>query len=604
MRIKNCILIFLFAFELVVAQSFVASVSAAKVGVGDRFEVAFEFSGKDVNGISNFQPPDFKNFLTLSGPNQSTSMQIINGAVSASISFSYYLQPKALGKFAIGAAKVKYGGQIYSTEVINIEVVQGSSMPPTNQNDNTISTEEISENLFIRAVADKQNVYQGEQVTITYKLYTRLNISSPQISKLPAFEGFWSEELESDKNILFTRENIDGKIFNVAALKRVALFPQRSGELSVTPFELKIPVLVERKKKTGNIFDTFFDDPFFRTTETYEFTAKTNTVKINAKPLPPATDAAFSGVVGIYSLETNFDKLQTKQNEPITLKINITGSGNIKLISLPELKLPNGFETYEPKSFENINRAGKISGGKSFEYLIVPRNVGKFELPEITFAYFDAAQKKYVTLKRGPFAIEVTPGAGNLSSSSSTVSKEEIQWLNEDIRHIKTSSKNLRVQVENIFLSPFYIALTVLPLFAFIILVSVKRREIRISKDVILSKTLRAEKIAKQKLKHASKFLKQNMREEFYTEISQALLGYLEDRLLIQKSEFTLQIVIDALRQKFIPENLIAEAEKIVNHCEFVRFTSQTNFSLDMKSVYDSTANLIVSIEKELGQMK
>lgn len=598
------ILFFLSCLFEIYSQSFTASVNSSKVGLNDSFEISFTFSGKDVNGLSNFQPPDFKNFLTLGGPNQSTSMQIINGAMSASITFSYYLQPRALGKFTIGSAKVKYNGENFSTEAITIEVVQGSSKPQTNQTDNTISSEEIAENLFIRAIPDKREVFQGEQITVTYKLFTRLNISSPQISKLPVYEGFWSEELDGHKNIIFTRETIDGKIFNSAVLKKVALFPQRAGELSVTPFELKIPVLIERKKKTGNIFDTFFDDPFFRTTETYEFTAKTNTVKINVKALPPLTDAAFNGAVGNYSLTTNFDKLQTKQNEPITLKIEISGSGNIKLVQFPEIKLPNGFETYEPKSFENINRGNIINGKKSFEYLLVPRNVGKFELPQLSFTYFDVAKKQFVTLSKGPFEIEVTPGAGNLSSSTTPFSKEEIQWLNEDIRYIKTSSKNLFVKIENVFASPIYWGMSALPFLAFILFVAVKRREIKISKDVILSKTLRAEKIAKQRLKKAAKFLKENSKENFYTEISQALLGYLEDRLLIQKSEFTLQSVIETLHQKNISENLKKEVERIFNHCEYVRYASVADTSFDMKTVFESTSKLIVNLEKEISEKK
>lgn len=601
---KIFLLFLLLFFVEVCSQSFTASVNTTKVGLSDRFEASFTFSGKDVNGLSNFQPPDLKNFLTLSGPNQSTSMQIINGAMSASLTFTYYLQPRSLGKHTIGSAKIKYNGELLSTEPITIEVVQGSSKPQTNQNDNAISNEEIAENLFIRAIPDKNQVYQGEQITVTYKLFTRLNISSPQISKLPVYEGFWSEELDGDKNIFFTRENIDGKIFNSAVLKRVALFPQRDGELSVTPFELKIPVLVERKKKTGNIFDTFFDDPFFRTTETYEFTAKTNTVKIKVKPLPVANDADFNGAVGSYTLTTNFDKLQTKQNEPITLKIEIAGNGNIKLVQFPELKLPSGFESYEPKSFESINRANLINGKKTFEYLLVPRNVGKFEIPQLSFTYFDVSKKNYVTLSKGPFEIEVTPGDGNISNSSTPFAKEEIKWLNEDIRYIKTSVKNFNAKNENLFTSSVYWVITAIPLLAFLGLVGFKRREIKISKDVILSRTLRAEKIAKKRLKKAAQFLRQNSKENFYTEISQALLGYLEDRLIIQKSEFTLQIVVDHLLKKNISANLIAEVERIVNHCELVRFASFGDVSVDMNSIFQSTTNLIVNLEKEIAEKR
>ena len=354
----------------VLGQSFNATVNTAAVALNDKFQVSFTFEGQDINSIKNFSPPDLnKDFLVLSGPNQSTSMQIINGAVSASISYSYYLQPRNLGKYTIGSAKILYKDQEYKSEPIKIEVVAGAPKPKQNeQASDNVSEKEIAENLFIRAIVDKQRVYKGEQVTVTYKLYTRLDIAAQMsVSKLPSYQGFWAEELETSPNISFSTEVINGKQFRVGVIKRAALFPSQTGELALTPFELKVPILVKKKRGTGNIFDDFFDDPFFGRRETYEYTAKSNTVKIISLDLPQGNiPSSFKGAVGEFILNAKMDKYQVKANEPIALKVEINGSGNLQLINIPEVKLPTGFEKYEPKVSEYINRSNKISGKNTY----------------------------------------------------------------------------------------------------------------------------------------------------------------------------------------------------------------------------------------------
>ena len=387
----------------VLGQSFNATVNSTTVALNDKFQVSFTFEGQDVNAIKNFSPPDLnKDFLVLSGPNQSTSMQIINGAVSASISYSYYLQPRNLGKYTIGAAKLLYKDQEFKSEPIKIEVVAGAPKPKQNEqaNDN-VSEKEVAENLFIKAIVDKQRVYKGEQVTVTYKLYTRLDIAAQMsVSKLPSYQGFWAEELETSPNISFTTEVINGKQFRVGVIKKAALFPSQTGELALTPFELKVPILVKKKRGTGNIFDDFFDDPFFGRRETYDYTAKSNTVKITSLELPKENiPTGFHGAVGEFNLNAKVDKSEVKANEPIALKVEISGTGNLQLINVPEVKLPTGFEKYEPKVSEQINRANKISGKKTIDYLLVPRIAGKMEIAPVQFSYFNPSSKSYVTLK-------------------------------------------------------------------------------------------------------------------------------------------------------------------------------------------------------------
>ena len=250
-------------------QTFTAAVNNATVGLNDQLQISFTFSGQDVNGVKSFSPPAFNNFMILSGPNQSSSMQIINGAVSGSMSYSYYLQPKSMGKFSIGSASVNYNGKEYKTQPVEITVVKGSPKPAQQAQGggggSEVSTKDIGDNLFILATSDKEKAYLGEQVTVTYKLYTRLGIASQmQVSKLPSYEGFWAEEITVPNNITFTTEMYKGKQYRVGILKKVALFSSQLGELSVTPLELAIPVQIRAKKRSnGNIFDNFFNDPFF-----------------------------------------------------------------------------------------------------------------------------------------------------------------------------------------------------------------------------------------------------------------------------------------------------------------------------------------------------
>ncbi len=424
-RIFNLIglllVVLMFLPSAVYPQTFTATVNNTTVGLNDQFQVSFTFSGQSINGVKNFSPPSFNNFMVLSGPNQSTSMQIINGAASGSVSYSYYLQPRKMGKFSIGSASVNYNGKNYTTQPLEITVVKGSPKPsPKAQNNNggspVISSNEIGDNLFILATADRRTAYLGQQVTVTYKLYTRLSIASEmQVSKLPSYEGFWSEEINVPNNITFTTEMYKGKQYRVGVLKKAALFPSQLGELSVTPLELQIPVQIRSssRRRSGNIFDDFFNDPFFNNYQTVNYTAKSNTIHLNVIPLPSNNvPASFNGAVGNFTMDTKVSTTSTKTNEPISLKIDLKGQGNIQLLSVPEINLPPGFDKYQPKTSENINRNGTISGSKNIEYLIVPRTAGKKVIPPVKFSYFDPAKKSYVTLTSPTYTINVAQGSG------------------------------------------------------------------------------------------------------------------------------------------------------------------------------------------------
>src|SRR3972149_716225 len=469
-------------------QTFTASVDNTTIGLNEQFQLTFTFEGQDINGVRNFTPPALSKFLVLSGPNQSSSMQIINGAVSGSLSFSYILQSREMGDATIGEASVEYSGKVLKSAPLKITVVKASQKPK--QNDNPVSTKEIADNLFIRAFVDKRKVYLGEQVTVTYKLYTRLNIAAQMsINKLPQYQGFWAEELETSSNITFSTEVINGKQFRVGTLKKAALFPTQAGKLEITPFELTVPIQIKKTRNRNNFFDDFFNDPF-GVSQTVEYNATSNKVTINVQPLPlDGKPDSFNGAVGEFSMNADIDKTNAKTNEPVNLKVVINGNGNLKLLEIPKLNLPSGFEKYEPKTSENINRRDIISGRKTAEYLMVPRIVGRREIPAVDVSYFSPAKKKFVTLKSGPFTLKITQG--ERLAEVDYPGKEDIRQLGDDIRFIKTSNDDITRKEESVLFTTFFWVGGIAPMLILFVLFVCKKKYYTLACNLLFLRYLR-----------------------------------------------------------------------------------------------------------------
>jgi len=584
-----------------IAQTFTATVDETTVGDNQQFQISFTLSGQNLKGVRNLKPPSFSDFMALSGPSQSTNIQFINGVQSASYSYSYILQAKRIGVFTIGKASIEFNGKLYETEPIKITVVKGSSLPKQKKKDGEISNEEIAKNLFIRAIVNKRKVFLGEQVTVVYKLYTRLNIAAQMsINKLPQYQGFWTEELESSNNITFSTEMIDGKQFRVGTLKRAALFPTQTGKLEITPFELTVPIQLRRNRNRNNFFDDFFNDPF-GASQTVKYNATSNKVTINVLPLPATgKPESFNGAVGDFTLNAGIDKTTAKTNESMTLKVSISGKGNLELLKLPKLDLPAGFEKYEPKTSENINRKNVISGKKTAEYLMIPRVVGKREIPPVEFSYFNPEKKKYFTLRSKSFALNITQGEKLIETEFT--SKEDILKLGSDIRFIKTSNDDIYKKEESILFTTFFWAGGIVPVILLLVLVGWKRKNDKLAGNLSLLHYQRARKVAKSRLKKAKKLMQENNHTEFYTEISLALFGYLEDKFHIPKAEFTIEKAADELRNAGVEETLIETVKKTAEDCEFVRFSPGAEKDSAMQSRYDQLAVVIVDVEKNIAE--
>ncbi|HEY6953106.1 MAG TPA: BatD family protein [Bacteroidota bacterium] len=579
--------------------AFAATIDRTKVGTGEQFTVTFTISGADAMGAQNFKAPDFGQLLVLSGPNTSQSYQIINGSMSGSIAYSFILYARQTGKYSIGSATIDYKGKQLKTQPIQVEVVQGKPQQ-TQQNPET-NIANIGDNLFIRATADKQRSRLGEQITVTYKLYTRVSVSGYDLTKAPTYEGFWSEDIEQSQQPAVVNEMFEGKQYRVAVIKRTALFATQPGTLKIAPLEVRCAVQVQSRRKSNDPFD-IFNDPFFQQTQTQQLDFKSNPLTFRIDPLPPNPPPGFLGAVGKYAFAASVDKREVQAGDPITLRISVSGTGNISLLTLPKPVLPSDLEAYEPKITNDVTRSGGIIGGKkTAEYLLVPRNPGKRTIDAIPFVYYDLGKNEYVRLSSSKFDLTISPGREIAGGNAAMASKEDIKLLGEDIRYLKLTPGDLRTLSESPLNSETFYLFMVLPPFAFIGAFVYRRRMRAIYGDMPKFRFQQAGKEASRRLKQAKRLLAQGNTEQYHAEISRALLGYLEDKLHIAKSSLSVEDAAGKLVLNGVGEKTIAELKACVERADFIRFAPSADTTVARKELLDSARSTIDAIEKEFG---
>ena len=591
-------------FSVSLAQdiSFNATVDKNPVAANEQFTLEFTVTTSGATA-RNFKAPDLSKFLILSGPNQSTSMQIINGSVSSSQSYSYTLQARGEGKFSIGPAAIEAGGNQYQSNAVEVTVTKAAGQKkPQAQQQQQNQTIEVGDNLFLRAEVNRSRLYQGEQITVTYKIYTRVRIVNYSISKLPTMTGFWGEDLDVPQQVSLSNEVIDGKQYQVGVLKKMALFPTQHGILEINPMELTCQVQVQQRRRSNDIFDQFFNDPFFGMSQTANVAVKSKPVTVTVLPLPQANvPESFHGAVGKFNLRGELNKRRAKTNEPITLKATVSGTGNVKILEAPRLKLPSDFEQYDPKISENIQRSGgTINGNKTFEWLIVPRYPGEKKIPALEFTYFDISQKRYITLRTNEFNVLVEKGSAEAPQVAAGLTKEDIKLLNQDIRFIKTEPGDFRKKDEELVNPTTAALITLLPLAAFIGLLVYRQKELSDMADVVSFRSRKAIKIAAKKLENAKMLLHTKKTEEFYAEISTALWQYVSDKLAIDRAELSIDNVTQKLNEKKVSDELTRRIKECLEACEFARFANSNSSQQEKNKMYDMASKIIVAAESEL----
>ena len=424
---KNKLYIFLlFISTWAIAQtpSFIAQVSKNKVAVGEVFQVAFTLNGSG----SNLVYPGFNDFDIYSGPNQSQSMSMVNGNISQSTTISLFIAAKKEGRFTIGSASVMSANQKLETKPIVIEVTKAAQQqqqqqqgnpnaqtqqpqqPQQNQakEKNQYASEISNDDLFVRTFLSKTKCYLGEQLTLTQKVYSRVDLRGFQNVKFPPYNGFWSQQEQGNQQINLKQENVNGVMYYVADYNKVYLFPQRTGTISIEAVELDCIVRRQTKRQPRNIFEQFFGAGGY---EDVAIKVKSKPVKVEVQDLPTENKSQnFSGAVGDFGFKAEIDKNKVKANEAINLKITVSGKGNVKLIEPLKLDLPESFEVYDPKESENIKTQGGVSGSITYNYLIIPREKGEFTLNNLGFNYFDADKKQYVSIPSPDINLTVLEG--------------------------------------------------------------------------------------------------------------------------------------------------------------------------------------------------
>jgi hypothetical protein len=612
MEIKNRISL-LFAFTmfllpaLLPAQDVTFTASAkSTVVVGERFQLQYKLNADG----TGFRGPNIVDFNVLSGPASSTSssVQIIGGQVTREVSntYTYVLSATKEGKFTIPPATINHGGKQYTSNPVTVEVRKGAAAPSgsgrTQQPEDAID-------VFLRAEVSNTTPYLGEQITISYKLYFNNQISGHDgFQKISSFPGFWAKNLfPNQREIPTTTDVINGKEYNVAEVRKFALFPQRTGKIEIRPGKSDITVRVRtdaRRRSSDPFFDSFFNDPFFRGQHRdVNKQLSSNSLTIDVKPLPTRDrPAEYGGAVGKFSIRAEIDQTEVKVNEPITIKLTVQGNGNIELFDLPKPVFPPDFDVFDPETKSDIRVAPTgVSGSRTFQYLIIPRNPGDFTINPIAFAYFDPARNNYFTEKSPAYNITVQRGEGTSSDVTfgGSVRQEGIQVIGSDIRHIKMPPYQFRPVGTYFFASQTYYLLLIIPVILTILILLIWRKQMEKRSNTRLMKNIRATKVARKRLKVAYNYMKNGNENKFYNETARALWGYLSDKLNISVSELSMENVRNKMIAGKANEETINRFIETLNETEYTRFAPGSK-SENMDKIYTSAIETISKIEKEL----
>lgn len=584
--------------------SFTASAPDVVV-VGDQFKLSYTVTTKKVK---DFQIPSIKGFDILMGPSRSerNSTQIVNGNVtsSSSITFTYVLMAKNVGEYTIGGASIVADGNQMVSNAVKVKVLPPDESSSGGQNSGSSSarasssgTSVSNQDLFIRAYASKTKVYEQEAFLLTYKIYTREYDLQLNNAKLPDFKGFHSQEIELTANPRWTQEHYQGRNYNTTVYRQFVLFPQQSGKLYIEPaqFQMTVGKLVESEDP----FDAFFNGG--SNVVKIPKNIVTSKIAINVEPLPANKPADFSGGVGEFNISSSINSEKLKTNDAVTIKLVISGTGNLKLISTPEIKFPDDFEVYDPKVDNQVRLTQDgLTGNKVIEYLAIPRHAGTYKIPGVSFSYFDIRSKSYKTLKTEEYVINVEKGAGNADQViANFTNKEDLKVLGEDIRYIKQNKVTLQPRGSFFYGSTSYWLFYIIPALAFIIFFIIYRKQAAENANVAKMRTKKANKVATKRMKLAGKLLAENKKDAFYDEVLKALWGYISDKLNIPVSRLSKDNIEEKLRNHGVNEELIKEFLNALNDCEFARFApGDENQAMD--KVYSSSIEVISKMENSI----
>lgn len=553
-------------------------------------------SGRDLRA------PEINNFDVLAGPfqSQSSSIQIVNGrqTSSESNSFTYTLQAQKTGTFTIPSASIVVGGQKYTSNGVSIKVLPADANPSKSQGRQSGSSNESqavsSDNIFIRTNVSKTNVYEQEAILVTYKLYALADVVQCVNKKMPDFNGFMKQEIEQSQNKQLSVENFNGRNYGTVVLYQVLLYPQRSGVIQIEKGNFEAVIRVQNRTAARSIFDDFFDSY----TNVSKIIVAPST-KITVNMLPANKPASFNGTVGHFSLNSSISASQVKANDAVTLKLNIAGMGNMKLIKNPEIKFPDGCEVYDPKVNNNFKTTTSgVTGSKSVEYLFIPRHSGDYEIPSTEFSYFDIQDGTYKTLRTPAYKLQVLKGEGgeNTTVAGNYTNKEDVKQLGKDIRYIQTGIFELSKEEEPLFGTITCLLMYLIPFFISLFLFLFFRKQAKDNSNIDLVKNKKANRVAQKRLKLAHKLLHDGNKDKFYEEVLKAVWTYLSDKLSISLAELTKDRVELELSKRGVPSVILNKFLQILNTCEYARYAPNSG-QQEMGNLFAETVDAISELE-------
>lgn len=575
---------------------------------GERFRISFNLNEKP----KNISLPNIEGFQILMGPSvsQSSSYSYVNGQMSSSKSYtySYILLAEKKGKFTIPAISTSVEGKTYTTEPHEVEVLENNSQAPQTptstrqqqRQQTTTPSSNKSDNFFVRVLVSKSKLYPNEHLIATQKLYTRYGgISNVNIDP-PTFKGFISKEIPNSQQSEFQQENVNGTIYNTVVIGQHVLFPQQEGKLVIEGF--KAGALAQQRISGGQ---SIFDDFFGNNVQQFRVEAASPKVNIDVIPLPPNKPIGYSGAVGKFTVSTSLNVDSVAVNEAVTFKLTIKGNGNLQMLKAPRLAFPPDLEVYEPKVNHNsgITRSG-MNGSVTYEYLIIPRHSGAYEVPSTTFSYFDPTTKQYKEEKTNSYTLKVSKGIGGETTTNQAAivnfqnKQQSVTDLGNDIRYIKTKQPSIKQKSVLFFNSTYYwFLLIIIPLiFSFIIWLGKNYKAKRA--DTLSNKSRRANKVAIGRLKTAKKSLLSNEKEAFYNHTLVALWGFVSDKLHLPLSQLNKENIAQLLQDKDVPAELTTQYLKILNTCEMAQYAPVA--SVEMDKDYREAIDIISRLEEKL----
>lgn len=588
MKMKNLLFLFtltLFSFTAFSQVKFEAKVSKERLGINERLRVDFEMNEDG----DNFRRPSFDDFRIVGGPNQSISNTWVNGKRSFSKTYSFFLSPLKRGKITIGQATIEIDGETYKTSPVEVEVTEAVNMPTDGNNAEYVA----SENVHLIAEVSNTTPYLNEAITVTYKLYVSHDVSiTSQWREIdsPKYADFWSQNIDNQSGKVLEGK-YKGQDYRYVILRTTVLYPQKSGELDIEPLTLDVPVDVQGSRR-----DIFGRRVMERVNKTISAGKRT----IHVKPLPlEGKPENFNGAVGNFNLKVIPSRTQLSANESLQLDVEIAGSGNLKLFSIPPIKLPSSLEVYEPEYKENVstNTSG-MRGSITNSYTIIPQYKGNYPIPPFSFSYFDPKTEQYRTITSPEHIIEVESGPmpSSATASTSDSAKQQVVFSEDNFKYIKLDANLKSVHKKPFFKSPLFWSLLGGPFLMIpIFIIAGRKRRNRLA-DVEGNKLREANRLARRYLSEAKK--NSTDPDAFYEALERALHNYLRAKLNIETSEMEKSLISKMLLERQVESSTVDSFITLLKNCEFARYASASKASVNQD--YKKSVSVISEIDKQI----